>query len=157
MDCQRALVRVIDKAELPEITHEMTDPRPGGTNHLCQIFLIDSGKCLSVSTFRAKSRKQQENPGQTLLTKIEKSIDEIFFDAHHTRKQIGDYELGEGRLFMDEVNKCSPFHAGDRGMLNGCCGRLPQGSIYQTALSKNVAWPQNGGDSLFAARRCHHE
>ena len=40
---QRAVVRVIDKAQRPELVHEMTDPRPGGADHLGQVFLIDSG------------------------------------------------------------------------------------------------------------------
>jgi hypothetical protein len=43
MDFQPAVVAVIDKAQLPELIHEMTDPRPGGANHLCQVVLTDSG------------------------------------------------------------------------------------------------------------------
>ena len=56
MDRQRAVAIVIYKAELPEFVHEMTDPRPGGADHLGQLFLIDSGKCISVSTFIVKMR-----------------------------------------------------------------------------------------------------
>ena len=48
MDRQRAAAIVIDKAELPELVHEMTDPRPGGAHHLCQLFLIDSGNSVSA-------------------------------------------------------------------------------------------------------------
>ena len=40
---QRAVARVIDKAQRPELVHEMTDPRPGGAGHLGQVCLIDSG------------------------------------------------------------------------------------------------------------------
>ena len=43
MDRQPGFTLVIDKAKLPELIHEMTDPRPGGTDHLCQVFLIDPG------------------------------------------------------------------------------------------------------------------
>ena len=85
MDCQRAIAMVIDKSELPELVHEMTDPRAGGTHHLGQVFLIDSGRCRSVSAFLAEVRKQQENPGQALLAEIEESIHEIFLDS--TRAQ----------------------------------------------------------------------
>ena len=101
MDRQRAVAIVIDKAQLPELVHEMTDPRPGGADHLGQVFLIDSGKCSFGSTFLAKMRKQQENPGQAFLTEIEESIHEIFFDSTHTRKQVGDKKLCKGRLLMD--------------------------------------------------------
>ena len=101
MDRQRAVAIVIDKAELPELVHEMTDPRPGGAHHLCQLFLIDSGKFSFGSTFLAKTRKQQENPGQAFLTAIEESIHEIFFDSTHTGKQVGDKKLCKGRLMVD--------------------------------------------------------
>src|SRR5271157_858 len=157
MDRQRAVAIVIDKAQLPELVHKMTDPRPGGAYHLGQVFLIDSGKCRSVSTFRAKTRKQQENPGQALLTEIEESIHEIFFDSTHTRKQVGDKKLCKGRVFMDEASQGSLFDAGDRGSLNRRCGRHPQRSIYQTALSKHVTWSQDGDHSLLSAWRCNHE
>jgi hypothetical protein len=46
---------VIDKAQLLELVHEMTDARPGCVDHLCQIFLLDSGKDNLGSTFLAKT------------------------------------------------------------------------------------------------------
>ena len=113
MDRQRAATIVIDKAELPELVHEMTDPRPGGADHLGQLFLIDLGECRPISTSLAKMRKQQENPGQAFLAEIEESIHEIFFDANHTRKQVGDKKLCKGRLSMDEANQRPLIHAGD--------------------------------------------
>ena len=58
MDRQRAVAIVIDKAEFPELIHKMTDPRPGGTDHLCQLFLIDSGKFSFGFTSLAKMRQQ---------------------------------------------------------------------------------------------------
>jgi hypothetical protein len=70
---------VIDKTQLLELVHEMTDPRPGGAHHLRQVFLIDSGKDTLGPTFLAKMREQQENPGQTLLAGVEKLVDEILF------------------------------------------------------------------------------
>jgi hypothetical protein len=78
---QPAAAGVIDKAQLFELIHEMTDPRPGGAHHLRQIFLLDSGKDNLGSTFLAKMRQQEENPGQTLLAGIEKLIDEILPNA----------------------------------------------------------------------------
>ena len=55
---QRAIGRVIDKAQRPELVHEMTDPRPGGADHLGQVFLIDSGMDSFYSAFLAKMRQQ---------------------------------------------------------------------------------------------------
>ena len=71
MDRQGA-AGVIDKTELPELIHEMADPRPGGADHLGQVFLIDSGKDRFGFGFLAKMRQQQENAGQALLTGAEK-------------------------------------------------------------------------------------
>ena len=70
---------VIDKTQLPELVHEMTDPRPGGAHHLRQVFLIDSGQNTLGATFLAEMRQQQETPGQTLLAGVEKLVDEILF------------------------------------------------------------------------------
>ena len=55
---QRAVVRVIDKAQRPELVQEITDPRPGGADHLGQVFLIDSGMDRFGSVFLAKMRQQ---------------------------------------------------------------------------------------------------
>ena len=90
IDRQRAVARVIDKIHRPELVHEMTDPRPGGTHHLGQVFLIDSGMDRFGSTFLAKMRQQQENPRQALLAGIEKLVDEILFKSSVACKQIGN-------------------------------------------------------------------
>jgi hypothetical protein len=57
MDGQ-SLVVVLDKAMLPEPVHEMTDPRPGGANHLCQGILIHSGNYRFGATFLAEMGEQ---------------------------------------------------------------------------------------------------
>ena len=62
VDRQPIAIAVIDKAQLPELIHEMTDPRPGCANHLCQAILSDSGEHRFGSAFLAKMSKQQENP-----------------------------------------------------------------------------------------------
>jgi hypothetical protein len=74
MDRQPAAT-VIDKAELSELVHEVTDPRPGGADHLGQVVLIDSGKYGFGFSFLAKMGQQHENPGQALLAGVEKLID----------------------------------------------------------------------------------
>jgi hypothetical protein len=72
---------VIDKAKLPELLHEMTDPRPGCADHLYQVFLIDFGEANLDSTFLTQMREQEENPSWALLAGIEKPIDEILPNA----------------------------------------------------------------------------
>ena len=51
-------VVVIDEAMLPELIHEVTDPRPGCADHFCQGCLIDSRKHGFGSTFLAKMSQQ---------------------------------------------------------------------------------------------------
>ena len=53
---------VIDKAQLPELVHEMTHARAGGAHHLRQVFLIDSRKDCFGTAFLAKM-SQQQKPG----------------------------------------------------------------------------------------------
>src|ERR1035441_2390907 len=63
--------RIVDKAHRPELVHEMTDPRPRSTDHLGQVFLIDSGMDRFDSAFLAKMCQQQENSGQAFLAGVE--------------------------------------------------------------------------------------
>ena len=76
---QPVVIAVIDKAQFPEPIHEMIDPRSGCADHLCQAILTDSGEYRFGSAFLAKMSKQQENPSQTLLARVEKLVDEIRF------------------------------------------------------------------------------
>jgi hypothetical protein len=70
MDRQPA-AGVIDKAELPELIHEMTGPQPGCADPLRQIFLIVSGMHSLGPALLAKMSQQEENPSQTLLAGVE--------------------------------------------------------------------------------------
>jgi hypothetical protein len=79
MDRQPVVIAVIDKAQLPELIHEMTDPRPGCADHLCQAILTDSGEHRFGSAFLSKMSAQQKDPGQTLFARVEKLVDEIRF------------------------------------------------------------------------------
>ena len=109
MDRQTAAI-VVDKTELPELIHEMTDSRPSCAHHLRQAFLIDSGNYRFSSGFLAEMSKQQKNPSQTLLARVEKLIDEIFFVADVTRKQMCDEQFRDVVLFVE--------HAGHQRFVN---------------------------------------
>ena len=78
MDRQPVTV-IIDKAEIPELVHEMTNPRPGRSDHLCQVLLIYSGKYRLGSTLFAIMSKHQEYPSQTLFARVEQLVDKILF------------------------------------------------------------------------------
>ena len=89
MDGQSA-VTIVDKAVLSEPVHEITDPRSGRADHLCQgilIYIGDHGLSLAIL---AKMRKQKENPGKTLFAGVEKLVHEIGFISDVARQQMLD-------------------------------------------------------------------
>ena len=92
MDGQSAVV-IVDKAMFPESVHEMTDPRPGCTDHLCQRILLHSGDYYFGLAFLAKMRQQQENPSQTLFAGVEKLVHEIRFVSDVAQKQMLDKQF----------------------------------------------------------------
>ena len=127
MDLQLAAGAVIiDKAKIPELIHEMTDPRPRGTHHLRKGLLIDPGNHRLGRFVIAKPHKRQEDSRQALLARIENMSQEIFSDSGNTRKKIGDEEPAEGRVLIDRANDSFPFHAGNSGLMNRRCARHPQ-------------------------------
>ena len=69
MDRQSGVI-VFDKAQIPELIHEMTDPRTGRADHLRQRILIYCGNYGFGSTFLAEMSQQQQNPGQTLFAQL---------------------------------------------------------------------------------------
>ncbi len=58
MDRRQLAVVVIDEAKPLELIHEMTDPRPGGADHLGQAFLIDAGNYSFGPAVLAKMSQQ---------------------------------------------------------------------------------------------------
>src|ERR1700682_1663780 len=79
MDGQPSFMVVVDEAKLPEVIHEMIDPRPGCADHLCQMFLSDPGNDSFGFALLAKMGQQQENPSQALLAGVEELVDQIRF------------------------------------------------------------------------------
>ena len=60
MDRQARFSVVVDEAELPELVHEVIDPRTGRADHLGQVLLIDSGHDRLGLAVGAEMGQQQE-------------------------------------------------------------------------------------------------
>jgi hypothetical protein len=58
IDHKSFAVAVIDKTKLPESIPEVTDPRPGYTDHLRRVILADLGKHKLRSAFLAETGEQ---------------------------------------------------------------------------------------------------
>src|ERR1017187_3572468 len=106
---QRAVARVIDKAQCPELVHEMTDPRPGGADHLGQVLLINSGMDRFGSAFLAKMCQQQENPGQAFLAGVEKLVDQILFIANVAGEQVRHEQFRDTLLLVEQMHHQRPL------------------------------------------------
>ena len=104
MDRQPGFTVVIDKAKAPELVHKMIDPRPGGADHLCQVFLIDPGHDGFGPALLAKMGQQQQKPSQALLAGVEQLVDEIRFVADDAGQQMRDKYFRESRLFVEQTH-----------------------------------------------------
>jgi hypothetical protein len=71
VDCQPVILAVINKAHFSELVHEMTYPRAGCADHLCQSGLADPRQDRFGSAFLAKMGKQQQHPSQTPFAGVE--------------------------------------------------------------------------------------
>ena len=150
VDRQRAAFGVIDKAMLSEPVHEVADTRPGSAYHFCQIVLTDSGKHRFGSAFLAEMRKQQENPGQTLFTGVEKLIDKIRFISNVAGKQLGDKDFGDGMLIVEQARQLLPLDP-DNGAI---CGGAGSGHAHlltrKASLAKEITGAQNTNNRFLA-------
>ncbi|HJW28790.1 MAG TPA: hypothetical protein VJ508_06010, partial [Saprospiraceae bacterium] len=90
---QSVPIAVIDKAQLPEFVYEMTDPGPGGADHLGQVAMADFRKYPFGSAFLAKMSQQQEDARETLFARIKKLAHEIRLVSDVAHEQMCDEQL----------------------------------------------------------------
>jgi hypothetical protein len=149
VDRRQAAV-IIDKTKLLELIHEMTDPRPGGADHLCQVFPIDSGTYSFGSTILAKMSQQQENSSQTLLAGVEKVVDDIPFESDIARKQMCDEQFRDIVLFVQRAHHQRLRDPGQ--MASGHCGSRSDahGLTCEASLAEELPGTQNGDNRFLA-------
>src|SRR5713101_6096323 len=100
---------VFDEAELPELVHEPTDPRPRGADHLRQDFLTDFRNNRLGLPSLAKAGQQQEHPRQSLLARVEQLIHQVFLEAHIAGQQVRHEALGEQRPLVEQPDHDLPL------------------------------------------------
>jgi hypothetical protein len=73
---------VIDQPHLPELVHELGDPRTSRTHHFSQRFVAQQGNSLiRQSVVLAQSSQLQKDARQPFFTVIEKLIAEVFLEV----------------------------------------------------------------------------
>src|ERR1700730_6818149 len=91
---------ISDEAKLTELVHEVADARSGGADHVRQCLLADIRSDRLWCTFLAKMRQQQEHAGDPPLARIEKLVDQVFFNPAVPGQKIGHEQLGKRRLIV---------------------------------------------------------
>src|SRR5437899_11429758 len=84
---------VVNEAQLPQLVHEETHPRPCCPDHFGQRFLTYPGNDELVLPFFAEAGQQQQDPSQPFLTGIEKLINQVLFDPSIPGQQVRHEEL----------------------------------------------------------------
>jgi hypothetical protein len=154
---QRGVLRVIDKTLRSEPVHEITDPRPGGADHLGQVFLIDSGMDRFGSAFPAKMRQQQENPGQALLDGVEKLVDQILFKSNVAGKQVREEQFRDAVLLVEQTRHQRLLDPVNSAIAHGDSGREAQRLAGQASFAEELVVAQNADDRFLALVGCHRE
>ena len=114
MHRQPCIAVIRDEAKLPEPIHEEIDPRSGGADHLCQVFLTDPANDRFGFAVLAKMGQQQEHPSQALLAGIEHLVDEIRFVSDDAGQQMRDEHFSEPLLFVEHSRHHRLLNPGKR-------------------------------------------
>src|SRR5688572_9247893 len=143
---------VMDEAHLPEPVHEVADPRSGRADHGGEGLLTDLRDDGLRLRFLPEVREEQEEPSQSLLAGVEELIHQILFDPDVAGEQVGDEELGELRLPVEEGHHGFLADAEDGARLYRVGGGHAEGLTGQATLTEEVARLQYGDDRLFPMR-----
>ena len=119
MDGQLAAAAIFDKAQISEFLHEVTDPRPRGADHLGQVILTDSRNLDFSSAVLASPSQHQENPSQTLLTRVEKLVNQVLFVSDVARQEMCDEQSINVLPFLEHTRHSRFLHFGQAAIGHG--------------------------------------
>ena len=140
-------VVVANEAHLAKSSHEETDAGACGADHRGEGFLVDLRKGRPRMAFFLTVGQQQQRPRQPLLAGIEELIQQVLLDANVAGQEMGQEQLGEGGVFLQqtdhgifvEAHETSGFR-GARGCGTNCLSgqagfpqKAPSSSIARTA------------------------
>src|SRR5665213_2549424 len=144
---------VVDKAQLPELVHEMTDPRACRADDLGQRVLADPGRDRLRSAFLAEIGQHEEGSGQALFAGVEQLVDQVFLDAAVAGQQVGYEHLPKGRLCMQDADHLGLVYPHDFAFDHGPRRRQAQRLADQAALAEELARPDEGNHRFLALLR----
>jgi hypothetical protein len=157
MDRQPGFTAVIDETQLPEPIHEQVDPRPGRSDHLRQVFLIDAGHDCFGPAVLPKVRQQQEHPSQALLAGVEHLVDEIRFVSDEAGKQMPGKCLRESRFFVEHSCHRRLLDLGQRTISHGSRRDYAQRLTGEASFTEELTGAQSGDNRFPAIVRGHRE
>ncbi len=146
----QSFVVIVNKSILPELIHEMTDPRPGCTDHFCECILAYPGNNGLGFIFLAEMRKQQKNPSQTLFAGVEKVVHEVRFVSDVAQKQMIDKQFRNIVMFVKDLLHQRLFYPVKRAIRHrsGCC--KTQYLSGEASLAEEFALAEDGDYCFFS-------
>src|SRR5580700_6946775 len=153
MDFDAAVV--VNKTQFSKFVHEKTHPGPSRSDHIRKRLLADFREDRLRFLVLAKVRHQQEQPGQTFLTRIEQLIDEVCLDADGPRQKMGNEHLGERWFLMDHAENSRFFQPHDDGVHYGRDRRYAPRLPGKTSFTEEIVRSKHCDDGFLALLRNH--
>jgi hypothetical protein len=98
-------------------------------------------------------REQQQRAGKEFLSRIEKLVDEVFFDADVPRQHVRQETIRERWRRVELTHHLRFFNHQNRGRGHGRCGRHPVDLSGETALAEEMAGVEHSGHGFFSRMR----
>ena len=148
---------IVDEAQLPEPVHEKTNPRASCTDHFRQHLLTDLGDYSLGHAFLAEMSQQQQNPGQSFFTGIEKLVNQIFFVSDVPCQQIC-HEYIRKRVFpVQDLHHGLLIDSHHRAIGHCGCGAQAERLPSKATFSEEIALVQNAYRGFLPGLRHNRE
>src|ERR1700731_975293 len=144
---------LVNKTQFSKFVHEKTHPGPGRSDHIRKRPLADFREDRLRFLVLAKVRQQQEQPGQTFLTRIEQLIDEVCLDAYGPSQKMGNEHLGERWFLMDHAENSRFFQPHDDGVRHRRDRRYAPRLPGKTSFTDELVRSKNCDDCFLALLR----
>jgi len=146
---------VLNETEFSKFVHEGVDARPRGAHHFRERRLADLRYDRLGFSRLAEIRHEQEQSGQTLLARIEKLIDQIFFNTCIPAQNISNEPLGKSRFVEEHPLDDLLFYPQDAAFGHRHRRRQAHGLARQAAFAEKIILSVDCYDGFLSALGNH--
>jgi hypothetical protein len=144
---------IVNEPQFPKPVHKQIDPRASCAHHLCQSLLTDLGSRNFGLAVLAEVGQQEQNASKSLLTGIEKLVNQILFVSDAPRQQICHEQIGKRMFLVEYFHHGLLIDAHHRAIGHCGCGAPADGLPRKATFSKEIALIQNPYCGFLPARR----